>query len=117
MKLIIAFLVLTASALSFAGEKYICKEKKESWESKKTFILTQIGDAQVKEGVKYSFILEVFEGNSSKPVMTEKVIVETEDVLFGFKNTAKKISGMIYMDELEGSWLSIKGKKIYFDCN
>lgn len=117
MKLLIAAIVLMSSTLTYAGEKYICKEKKESWESKTSFILTQIGDAKITEGDKFAFKLEVFEGNSSKPVLSEKVIVETEDVMFGFKNSAKKITGMIYMDELDASYLTIKGKTTHFDCN
>lgn len=117
MKLLIAAIVLMTSTLTFAGEKYICKEKKESWESKTSFILTQIGDADVKEGEKYAFHLEVFEGNNSKPLLSEKVTVQTEDVMFGFKNSAKKIYGMIYLDELDASYLTIKGKTTHFDCN
>ncbi len=117
MKLLIAAIILISSTQTFAGEKYICKEKKESWESKTSFILTQIGDATLKEGEKYSFQLEVFEGNSGRPLLSEKVTVQTEDVMFGFKNSAKKITGMIYLDELDASYLTIKGKTTHFDCN
>ena len=70
-----------------------------------------------EEGAKFAFQLEVFEGNSSKAVLSEKVTVETEDVMFGFKNSAKKITGMIYLDELDASYLTIKGKTTHFDCN
>ena len=65
MKLLIAAIVLMTSTLTFAGEKYICKEKKESWESKTSFILTQIGDAKITEGEKFAFQLEVFEGQAA----------------------------------------------------
>lgn len=117
MKLIIAAIVLMTSTLAFSGEKYICKELKESWESKSSFILTQIGDEEVREGQKHTFMLEVYEGNSSKPVLAEKVTVETEGVMFAFKNSAKKIKGMIYLDELDQTYLTIKGKTTHFDCN
>lgn len=118
MKSLLALVVLASSISAFAGEKYICKEITEnSWDSKKTMILTQVGDIEVKEGVKYTFKLEVYEGNSSKPVVAENVTVETEDVMFGFNNKAKKISGMIYLDELDQTWLKVGKNETRFDCN
>lgn len=118
MKSLLALIVLASSITAFAGEKYICKEITEnSWDSKKTMILTQVGNIDIKEGVKYNFTLEVYEGNSAKAVVSEKVTVETEDVMFGFENKAKKISGMIYLDELDQTWLKVGKTETRFDCN
>lgn len=118
MKSLLLMIVLTSAFSAFAGDKYICKEMTEnSWDSKRTMILTQLGNIQIKEGVKYDFKLEVFEGNSSKPIVSEKVTVETEDVMFGFSNKAKKIEGMIYMDELDQTWLKVGKSEWHFDCN
>lgn len=118
MKSIFALIILTVSTFSFGGTKYICKEiTKNSWDNKKTMILTQIGHSSIEESVKYPFLLEVFESGNSRPVLSEKVTVETEDVMFGFSNKAKKISGMIYLDELEETYLTIGKKEIRFNCN
>lgn len=118
MKSLLALITLLTSITAFAGEKYICKEITEnSWDSKRTLILTQVGNIEINEGVKYTFTLEVFEGNSSKAIVSEKVTVETEDVMFAFSNKAKKISGMIYMDELDQTWLKVGKNEWHFDCN
>lgn len=118
MKTLLAVIVLSVSTSSFAGIKYICKEiTKNSWDNKKTMILTQIGNASVEEGVKYPFQLEVFESGNSRAILSEKVTVETEDVMFGFSNKAKKISGMIYLDELEETSLTVGKKEYRFNCN
>lgn len=117
MKAIFTLLVLVSTSIAFAGEKYICKQITASSEDKVTMIITQIGDAKIEEGKKFAFTLELFEVGNSKPVLSEKVTVETEDVMFAFDNKAKKIKGMIYMDELDQAWLYVGTKKYDFDCN
>ncbi len=118
MKLLSVFVILLFSTVSFAGEKYICKQiTANSWDDKVTMVLTQIGDEQIKEGVSYKFKLELFSGRSATPKFSETVIVETEDVMFSFVNKAKKVNGMIYLDELDQTWLYVGQDKYDFDCN
>ena len=118
MKNLLALLVLISSVGAFAGEKYICKQiTANSYDNKVTMVVTQVGDAKIEEGKTYSFTLELFETGNSKPLVSEKVTVETEDVMFSISNKAKKITGMIYLDELDQAWLYVGTKKYDFDCN
>lgn len=116
MKFVFALLLASASTLSFAGEKYICREIGGDEYQPKKLIVTQVGDAPIKEGKVYSFKLEIFEGNSSTPIVSESVNVRTEDVMFRMTNTARKISGMIFMDELDQTSVSVGRKEYRFDC-
>ena len=119
MKSLFALVVLLVSLNTFAGTKFICKENTESrWDSKKSMILTQLGHVKIKEGVVYDFKLEIYDTNSShKPFVSEIVSVETEDVMFGFSNKIKKIEGMIYLDELDQTWVKVGKTEMSFNCN
>ena len=118
MKMLLAATTLLVSFQSMAGIKYICKEQtKNSWDEKKTLVLTQVGNGRINEGRKYQFTLEVYGRNTSRPLLAERVMVETEDVMFGFSNQAKGISGMIYLDELDQAWLRVGRSEVAFDCN
>lgn len=117
MKSFLFLASLLISAQSFAGSKFICKEITENeWDQKRTMILTQEGDERVEEGTKYNFKLEVYDSVNSKPLVSEKVVVQTEDVLFQFSNKAKRIDGIIYMDEPDQTVLTIGKTKINFNC-
>lgn len=118
MKTLLAAMTLFISFQSIANTKYICKEMtRNSWDEKRTLILTQMGRGTIEEGKKYSFMLEVYGRNTSKSILTEKVVVETEDVMFGFSNHTKQISGMIYLDELDQTWLRVGRTEVRFNCN
>src|SRR5688572_18330166 len=107
MKHVLMLALSLTSSMAFAGEKFICQQTDGDRYSPKKMILTQIGTAEIREGKPYSFKLEVFEGRGSEAKISETVTVETEDVMFGFKNKVKKISGMIYLDELDQTWLKV----------
>lgn len=106
------FLSITANA---ARVKYICKEKTDY--QKQTLILTQVSEREIKEGVKERFVLEVFQGNEKTPRIVTKGYVTTEDVMFSFKSEDKKVSAMIYLDEMDQASLSEGRKSTQFDCN
>lgn len=113
--LLLALTILSATA--FAGEKYICRETGGDEYAPKKFILTQVSDDVIHEGKFYSFKLEIFEGNSGKAIVSESVNVRTEDVMFKFTNTAKKISGIIFLDEMDQTWVKVGKTEYHFDCN
>lgn len=113
--LIVAFALLSLNAL--AGDKYICKQIGGDEYSPKKMILTQVSDENMSEGKFYAFKLEIFENNTSKAIVSESVNVRIEDVMVKFTNTAKKISGMIYLDELEASYVKVGSTSYNFDCN
>lgn len=120
------FLIVTLfSILSvpvFAGSKYICKELDSKDDVGRTLILTQVGHAKIEEGKHYNFQLELFQNYNSTPVLSEAVTVTTEDVQVFFKNAKNKrtkLSGTIYLDELDQTSLTIRGPRkleYRFDC-
>ncbi|MBI2522212.1 MAG: hypothetical protein HYV97_17465 [Bdellovibrio sp.] len=112
--LLIVSLLLSVTA-NAAGAKYICKEKTDY--QKQTLILTQVSDREIKEGVKERFVLEVYQGYEKEPRLVTKGYVTTEDVMFSFKSDDKKVSAMIYLDELDQTSLSQGRKNTNFDCN
>ncbi len=71
----------------------------------------------VREGVKVPYKIVVKNGNK---VWADTVVrAAQEDVLFGFGSKTKaygKITGMIYMDELDQSWVTLNGTNLHVDC-
>ncbi len=119
MKAILFSLIsLILSAPAFAsGSKYICKETGvKPGALTRTFILTQYGDADLEEGRTYAFSFQIFDGISKQPSVSSKVFVSTEDVMLAFGNSAEKISGTIYLDEMTSAYLTLAGKNISMDC-
>ena len=117
MKLFLMLALTLSSTLALAGEKYICRETGADDYNPHKMILTQVGDDSIKEGKFYAFKLEIFKGNSAKAIVSEAVNVRTEDVMFKFTNTAKKISGIIFLDEPDQASVTINKKSMSFDCN
>lgn len=117
MKALLIFALTLFSSLSFAGDKYICREINNNTYQLKKMILTQVGDASMKEGKFYPFKLEIFDKTSSTPIYVEAVNVRIEDVMVKITNTAKKVSGIIFLDEMEATWIKIGKTSISFDCN
>lgn len=113
MKLFLSLVVLFSSISAFAGQKFICKEINGS----KKLVLTQVSTTPVRGGIKSQFKLEIFERNSSRPVYAAPVIVQTEDVMVAFENKAQQLSGMIYLDELDQTYVRIGRSELSFDCN
>ncbi len=113
--LLVSSLMMSIAA-NAGGTKYICKEVINGG-PKQTMVLTQVRDVEVTENVKERFVLEVFEGAEKTPRLSVKGYVKTEDVMFEFKSDDKKVSAMIYLDELEESGLTEGRKTTNFDCN
>ena len=112
MKFIYAlFMLATLSAL--AGESFECTESKPYGPGDSSIKLTQVGNARIREGIRYPFKLEFFA--KGKKVSTQRVTVVTEDVMYEFSN--KSIRGRIYADELDVAIMWIKGKKVNLDCS
>ncbi len=116
MKTILATLALTFATSSFAGVQYVCKQVNDRPGTLHTMTLTQVSTGRILEGNKYAFNLELREIRTRRLVLSERVTVETEDVMFSFSNKAKAISGMIYLDEMDGAWLNIGRNELRFDC-
>jgi hypothetical protein len=115
MKFVIALFAFVLASASFAQD-YKCGETDQaSGVAPRTLVLKSLSTREVREGDKVPYRLELFQGK--KKVLSEKVIVEMEDVMFGFENKAKKIVGMIYLDELDQTYLYVGKDKAYFDCN
>ena len=120
MKFFIALFafVLISSSTFASDEKITCNEiVLMNGDVSRTMVLTKISVRPLREGEKAPYKLELFKGKKNILILSEKVIVETEDVQFMFENKAKKISGMIYMDELDQTSLTLKNEDINFDCN
>lgn len=117
MKFLVTIAFLVSSVIAFAGEKYICIQTNGDEYMPKKIIITQIGEAKISEGKSYPFLLEIFQGNSSIPLVKETVFVRTEDVVFEFNNKAKKIDGIIFMDEPNEAGVNIGKEDINMNCN
>jgi hypothetical protein len=117
MKCTLLFVLTILSATAFAGEKYICTQIDGDEYAPKKMILTQVSDDTIHEGKFYPFKLEIFDGNSSKAIVSESVNVRTEDVMFKFTNTAKKVSGIIFLDEMDQSHVKVGKTEYRFNCN
>ncbi len=114
MKSILGLLVLMTATSAFARVQYVCQEQGNR--APRTMILTQISTGRIQEGVKYVFGLELRDSRTGTVLLAERVNVETEDVMFSFSNRQRTISGMIYLDELDQTWLEIGRNKLRFDC-
>ncbi len=116
--ILISLLSLGISTSAFAsGTKYFCKEtNSKPGAARRTVILTQFGDAKLEEGKTYAFGFQVFEAPAKNPILSTKVFVQTEDVMFAFDNRAEGISGMIYLDEMDQASVEIAGEKISLNC-
>ena len=118
-------LTLLASTLiatsSFAGERYLCHQTdaESTYEAQQyspyKIVLTQVGHDKIQEGKFFPFYLEVYL-DQTKPIFETAVNMRNEDVMMKFTNTAKKVSGMIYLDEMDQAYLTVGNKKMHFDC-
>ncbi len=113
--LTIAALMASMTAAHAKGTKFICKETR-TYGPKKSMILTQVSEREIREGVSERFVLEVYEGSEKNPTLKTEGRVSTEDVMFQFKSYDGKVSAMLYLDELDQSNLTYKGQTTNFDC-
>lgn len=109
MKKLFFALSLLIGPAAFAGESYVCKE---IGRGNHVLKLTQVGDDDIQEGAKYPFYLELYRGK--KFMHSQYVTVTTEDVMFEFQG--HKLTGMIYLDELDQTHLTLNAKEYRFDC-
>lgn len=121
MKSVFTALAFIVSSSAFAGqfsrEQYICKESKRSHSATSVgmkMILTSTSRADV-EGRPIRYVLQVIKGN--KLVVEEQAYGEKNDVILNFAVKGKAISGMIFMDELDQTSLSLHGKELSFNCD
>ncbi len=119
MKSMILIASLFIGSVSFAnGEKIVCREK--SGEKQITVVVRTGKSLPVKteESVEARFEadIEVYGKSSLMPQISEVGVVETEDVLYNFTSSNKKITLHIYLDEIDQSLIIVNGKEIGLIC-
>jgi len=115
MKLALVALALTISAPAFAGQNYNCREVKSGiGPATKSVLLTQIGNLPIQEGQSYNYNLKI--ADRGQVIVNERAVVTTEDVMFFFEVKGKRISGTVYMDELNQSSLTIGNQSFTLEC-
>lgn len=108
---------LSTSAFAASGAKHICKEvDAKIGASKRTFVITQFGEARLEEGKTYAFGFQVYDGLSKEPLRSTKVFATLEDVQFTFGNHAEGINGTIFLDEMYQAYLTMDGQEISLNC-
>jgi hypothetical protein len=107
-------LVLMSSSAFAAGTKFFCKTTEDF--EKQTVVVTQASNDDMKEGKKYAFLVEVFNGRDKKPVATAKVQAETEDVSFVANSANGKAHFHVYLDEMDQAALELNGQKMELNC-
>ncbi len=97
----------------FAAEKYVCTEFDVNTKKlmQNTIVLTPKGDGKLEEGKPFGYYLESFTGASNTSTWSVEGAVKTEDVMFNFVSKDLNTTVRLYMDELDQTVLSVKGKK------
>ncbi len=117
------FFVLAAFIVSmpaFAGEQYYCKGNFHTPEQTTLFVKALSHDHAI-EGEKMEYLIVIRDG--SEVIYKGHVTAESEDVMLSFKSRRgqPKLSGMIYMDELNQTWIKLgngQGKNdMNFNCD
>ena len=126
MKTLLVLLTLFVSFSSFSFEKHVCQEYnlKTKKMLNRTLILEKIGAESDQldengnyEATKIPYKISFFEGIEAFSEDEHSGIVLTEDVRFEFTSNDKKIKFLLYLDEWEKAYLTIKGQKTsYFVC-
>ncbi len=116
MKALLLIASLLFTSLSFAGVTHVCVEltPKDPYIIHK-MVLAQVGHDKIEEGKFIPFVLQIFQGSTL--LIETPVNVRTEDVMFNFTNTAKKVKGIIFLDEMDDSWVKIGKLEFDFNCN
>ncbi|MCB9091842.1 MAG: hypothetical protein H6621_03065 [Halobacteriovoraceae bacterium] len=128
MKKFISLLVLAGSFSALARtdyQKYVCQEYDYQTGAvlDRTVVLSPVSDDNTDwdEGEVVSYKLEIYEDQSAwEPEVEIEGLVTVEDVMFQFigeDNEGREVSMMIYLDEMEESWLTIDGnKELQLNC-
>ncbi len=115
MKTIFTLFIFMIATSAFARFQFNCQEIGNRTASR-TMDLTQVSNGRLSEGVRHTFKLELRENRTRQLLLSELVTVEVEDVMFSFSNRARGINGMIYLDEMDQTWLELGRTKIRFAC-
>jgi|GEM_PF-6264150 len=111
-----ALAAFTFTIPAFAGEQYYCKGNYNTPESVTLFVKALSHDHAI-EGETMEYLIVIRDG--SEELFKGHVTAESEDVMLSFKSRRgqPKLSGMIYMDELNQTWMKIPGKEMNFNCD
>lgn len=118
MKNLILIFTAVLSLNTFAQDTYYCWEtNNEGVRTDRLVVLTQQESERMREGKVYDFKYEFYqEDTACFPDVEAVASVEVNDVMVGFKVKGKRISGMMYLDEMHESWIKINGKQSRLDC-
>lgn len=116
------FVLLALSFLSlpaFAAEEsitYTCAEYKVP--ANRAKLLTLVVPAKIKEGKSFYMTVSLGENNGRafRQLFNKQAVGITEDVMLNFEVKRERISGIVFMDELDQTALSYNGKDYRFDC-
>jgi hypothetical protein len=116
--LFLAVLALSTSVPAFAGEQYYCKGNFSTSESTTLFVKALSHDHAI-EGEKMEYLIVI--RDDAEEIFHGHVSAESEDVMLSFKSRRgqQKLSGMIYMDELNQTWMKLGNAKeaLHFNCD
>ena len=122
MKTLLLALSLTLGlAASAQAAKKIEKEKIECEGLDQNSGYTMTMDARSQsnvEGKAIAYYLEVL-GEHQEPLFANIVFGVKEDVMLNFKSKAgvqPKLSGLLYMDEADQTWVKLNGDELRFSC-
>jgi len=118
MTALIVTMIATSAMAAPAVQKIQihCKQTDVFNFERMTMILTQVSEGNgMDQGEWLIYNLELRQGLDQ--ILSEKVYVMNEDVLFQFNNRKAGIEGTIYMDEMDEAGATINGERMSFDCN
>lgn len=115
MKSLVAVLLAAFSLSSFAsGYEFTCEQMYVD-SNKLTMIIAQVGDTRMREAVAVPFTLKVLTADGVV-LIDESAEGSLEDVMLSFRVKGQRLRGMVYLDQLNESYLRVGGKTISFDC-
>lgn len=119
MKALVILAAVFVSTNAFAIEDMTCKGNKDFGTSETVSVqIKAVGKTtnQVPEGTSVPYKITV--KNDGEVWADGVVSASQEDVMFGFEGAGSfgELSGMIYLDELEQSHLSLNDMKLQLDC-
>jgi hypothetical protein len=109
--LLLALVALSSTSALTKPDTYWCKGT--GADSGKTLYVRILSSDQAREGDKLSWLMVIRDG--SETIFSGNVKSDLEDVDLGFH--ARGLSGMIFLDELNETWVKLNGQDMRFDCN
>lgn len=109
-----ALSALLLAAPSFA-ESYTCAGI--DGDEGKVLRVEALGSTNVPEGTRMPFRVEITHGD--RVLFGDEVTAVQSDVMLMFRNRRgqPRLSGTIYLDELNQTWIKAGGKEMRFDCD